>query len=197
MTETVLHMLGHVGTDVDHRRVGEGIDLSTFRLASTPRRWDKSQRGYVDGATNWITVQCWRSLAAHVRDSVRRGDPVIVVGRLKTEEWTKDEVRNTRFVLEATAVGHDLTRGTSSFVKAVRQAGPVSDESADALAAVQEIERDQESVTGPSEPEPADLELDEITDATPVATTPESPTPDSSAPGEGGQTRRGGWRRAS
>jgi single-strand DNA-binding protein len=197
MTETVLHMLGHVGTDVDHRKVGEGIDLSTFRLASTPRRWDKGQRGYVDGATNWITVQCWRSLAAHVRDSVRRGDPVIVVGRLKTEEWTKDEVRNTRFVLEATAVGHDLTRGTSSFVKAVRQAGPVTDESADALAAVQEIERDQESVTGPSEPEPADLDLDEVSDQSTVGTTTDSSASDAAAHGDGGQSGRAGWPRAS
>jgi single-strand DNA-binding protein len=189
MTETVLHMLGRVGTDVDHRRVGEGIDLSTFRLASTPRRWDKAQRGYVDGATNWITVQCWRSLAAHVRDSVRRGDPVIVVGRLKTEEWTKDDVRNTRFVLEATAVGHDLTRGTSSFVKAVRQASPVSDESADALAAVQEIERDQESVTGPTDPGPFDP--DEISDQA-ATTTPETP-----ASGDSGRSGRAGWPRAS
>ncbi len=158
MTETVLHMLGHVGTDVDHRKVGAGIDLSTFRLASTPRRWDRAQRGYVDGTTSWITVQCWRSLAAHVRDSVRRGDPVIVVGRLKTEQWTKDDVRNTRFVLEATAVGHDLSRGTSSFVKAPRQAEPVSDESQDAIAALRDIERDAEMYAEPTESEPSDVE---------------------------------------
>jgi len=52
MTDTILHMVGHVGTDVDYRRVGSGTDLSTFRLAATPRRWDRAQRQHVDGTTN-------------------------------------------------------------------------------------------------------------------------------------------------
>jgi single-strand DNA-binding protein len=122
MTDTVIHMLGHAGTDVEHRQVGNGTDLSTFRLASTPRRFDRGANQFIDGTTTWITVQCWRSLAAHVRDSVRRGDPLIVVGKLKTEEWTKDDARHTRMVLEATAVGHDLSRGVSAFSKVHRVA---------------------------------------------------------------------------
>jgi single-strand DNA-binding protein len=141
MTETVLHVVGHVGTDVDHRKVGEGTDLSTFRLATTPRRWDRQKGGYVDGTTTWFTVQCWRALAAHVRDSIRRGDPVLVVGRLKTEEWTKDETRNSRIVLVATAVGHDLSRGVSSFRKAPRPSESPTDEPVGVREALEEIER--------------------------------------------------------
>lgn len=123
MNETVIHMVGHVGTDVDCRRTATGVEVCTFRMASTPRRFDRATRQYVDGTTNWITVHCWRSLATHVRDAVHRGDPVIVIGRLRTEEWTKDGVRQSRFVLEALAVGHDLTRGVSSFRKAAATAG--------------------------------------------------------------------------
>ena len=122
MNETVIHMVGHVGTDVDSRRTATGVEVSTFRLASTPRRFDRATRQYVDGTTNWITVQCWRSLAGHVRDAVHRGDPVIVIGRLRTEEWTKEGVRQSRFVLEALAVGHDLTRGVSTFRKSTAAA---------------------------------------------------------------------------
>lgn len=140
MSETVLSMIGHVGTDIDYRKVGNGTDLSTFRLATTPRRWDRNQRQYVDGTTSWISVQCWRSLAVHVRDSVRRGDPVILVGKLKTEEWTKDGVRNSRFVLEAVSVGHDLNRGVSTFHKVVRPLEAPVDEGLAATEALQEIE---------------------------------------------------------
>ncbi len=140
MTDTILNMIGHVGTDIDHRRVGSGTDLSTFRLAATPRRWDRSQRQYVDGTTSWITVQCWRTLAEHVRDSLRRGDPVIAVGKLKTEEWTKDGVRNSRFILEGMSVGHDLNRGVSTFRKVVRQPDNPLDDRAEAQDAVHEIE---------------------------------------------------------
>ncbi|MGI8887591.1 MAG: single-stranded DNA-binding protein [Nocardioidaceae bacterium] len=140
MTDTVLHIVGHVGTDVDHRRVGSGTDLATFRLATTPRRWDRNQRQYVDGTTNWISVQCWRSLAVHVRDSVRRGDPVMVIGKLRTEEWTKDSIRNSRLILEATAVGHDLNRGLSRFQKSARQIESSEDDTQMAMKALQDIE---------------------------------------------------------
>ncbi len=132
MNETMLYLIGHVGTDVDHRRVGNGTDLARFRLASTPRRFDKHQGTFVDGNTNWMSVQCWRSLAVHVSESIRRGDPVIVVGKLKTEEWEKDGQRNSRFVLEASAVGHDLSRGVSTFTKASRSE-PAGDEAAEAI----------------------------------------------------------------
>jgi single-strand DNA-binding protein len=140
MTDTVIHIVGHVGTDIDHRRVGSGTDLSTFRVASTPRRWDRGQRAYVDGTTTWLSVQCWRTLAVHVRDSVRRGDPVIVVGKLKTEEWTKDGVRNSRFILDALAVGHDLNRGVSNFRKLARPVEAPLDDNQEALDAIQDIE---------------------------------------------------------
>ncbi len=140
MSETPISMIGYVGTDVDYRKVGSGTDLSTFRLATTPRRWDRGQRQYVDGTTSWISVQCWRALAVHVRDSVRRGDPVIVVGKLKTEEWTKDGVRNSRFVVEAVSTGHDLSRGISTFHKVARQVAAPVDESLAATEALQEIE---------------------------------------------------------
>jgi single-strand DNA-binding protein len=127
MTDTVIHMIGHAGTDIDYRQVGNGTDLSTFRLASTPRRFDRASEKFVDGTTNWITVQCWRLLALHVRDSVRRGDPLVVVGRLKTEEWEKDGTRYSRMVLDALAVGHDLNRGVSAFRKAARLADARTD----------------------------------------------------------------------
>ncbi len=155
MTDTVMHMVGHVGTDVDYRKVGSGTDLSTFRLATTPRRWDRNQRAYVDGTTSWITVQCWRTLALHVRDSIRRGDPVLVIGKLKTEEWIKDDVRNSRFVLEAVTVGHDLNRGVSSFEKVVRQVEATVDDSAAAVEAIERLENtesvsyDERDAAGP------------------------------------------------
>ncbi len=140
MFETMIHAVGHVGTDVDHREVGSGTHLSTFRLATTPRYWDRAQRAYVDGTTNWLSVQCWRALALHVFESLKRGDPVVVIGKLKTQEWVRDGVRSSRFVLEATAVGHDLTRGVSSFTKMARIPDPAPDHNQAALQAAQEVE---------------------------------------------------------
>lgn len=141
MTDTVIHMVGHVGTDVAHRKLESGIDLSTFRLAVTPRRWDRNERRYVDGTTNWMNVTCWRTLAVHVKESVRCGDPVIVTGKLKTEEWESAEgVRKSRFSIEATTVGHDLSRGTSIFRKMARRVEAQVNESAELGEALEELE---------------------------------------------------------
>ncbi len=153
MTETMIQIVGHVGTDIDHRELGTGTHLSTFRMAATPRYYDRNQRAYVDGVTNWLSVQCWRSLAVHVRESLKRGDPVIVVGRLKTQEWVKDGVRHSRFILDANAIGHDLTRGVATFTKRSRvSAEPFADHAQAALQAAQELE--EATAALPSEPNP-------------------------------------------
>lgn len=141
MSETVMHVVGHVGTEVDHREVGNGTHLSTFRLATTPRYYDRGQRAYVDGATNWLSVQCWRSLALHVFQAVSKGDPVIVVGKLKTQEWEKDGQRSSRLILEATAVGHDLSRGVGTFTRLTRSAEPLVSSAAEAREAARAVEQ--------------------------------------------------------
>lgn len=130
MSDTIIHVVGHVGTEVDRREVAGGTPFCTFRLATTPRYYDRGQRGYVDGTTNWLSVECWRSLALHVVQSVGKGDPVIVIGKLRTQEWEKDGQRSSRLLVEAVAVGHDLSRGVSRFTKSVRYGDPGADRSA-------------------------------------------------------------------
>ena len=119
MNETLVTVQGYVGTAVTLKDVGES-QVATFRLASTPRRFDKNVNGWVDQETNWFTVNAWRGLARHCADSLSNGDPVVVHGRLTCQSWTNAEGQKvTNMVLEATCAGHDLTRGTSTFEKAL------------------------------------------------------------------------------
>ena len=121
--EALVQMTGHVGTEVDVRGNGS---VTAFRLACTPRVRGKDGE-YSDGNTTWIDVTCFRSLAAHVAASVRKGDPVIVIGKLRTSVWTKDGQTRERLVLEAETVGHDLSRGTAIFRKSVRATSEPAD----------------------------------------------------------------------
>src|SRR5919112_5283456 len=114
--EALVQMTGHVGTEVDIRGNGS---VTAFRLACTPRVRGKDGE-YSDGNTTWIDVTCFRSLAAHVAASIRKGDPVIVVGKLRTSVWEKDGQTRERIGLEAETVGHDLTRGTAIFRRTSR-----------------------------------------------------------------------------
>ncbi len=93
------------------------VPYTSFRLASTPRHFDRAQGVWVEGRTEWLTVKVFRDTALNVALSVQKGQPIIVTGRLRTEEWQGENGTRSTVVLEASALGHDLTRGRSTFVK--------------------------------------------------------------------------------
>lgn len=121
MNESVVTLQGWVGNDVDLRDVGD-TQVASFRLGCTPRY--NRAGAWVDGETSWFTVNCWRSLGRNVADSVRRGDAVVVQGRVKVDVWEREEGKppSVSWVVDASFVGHDLNRGTSYFAKSVRVA---------------------------------------------------------------------------
>jgi single-strand DNA-binding protein len=120
MNETGITLQGWLGQDVTVHQVGD-VTLAKFRVASTPRRFRRSSGDWVDGPTQWFTVNAWRTLGEHCARSLRRGDPVMIQGRLNASTWlNRDNIEVTTYEIEATAVGHDLNRGVSSFAKAQR-----------------------------------------------------------------------------
>ena len=125
MTDTLVTLHGWVGGDVTFR-TPKDISVASFRVACTPRV--KRNGSWEDGETTWYSVTAWRSLAENVRDSIHRGEAVIVHGRLRTRTWSRGagEPEQMALEVEATLVGHDLNRGTSAFLKKQRGA---SDES--------------------------------------------------------------------
>ena len=141
MSEIHLSVVGNVGGDVQFRTGRNGTDVASFRVASTPRYYDRRKDRWSDGQTTWLTVVCYRSLAQHVASSVQKGDPVLAVGKLRTQTWTRpDGSAASREVLEAAAVGHDLARSTSAFRRTRRAVEP-ADESTDIGAVIEEVEQ--------------------------------------------------------
>lgn len=118
MNEPFVTFQGWVGGDVVFRDTKEG-HVANLRVACTPRIRRKGE--WTDGQTSWFSVACWRALADNVRESVRKGDPVIVHGRLRTDVWQREDNKiSTTYVVEAVYVGHDLSRGTSVFSRSTR-----------------------------------------------------------------------------
>jgi single-strand DNA-binding protein len=118
MNESYVTLQGWVGNDVDLRDVGE-TQCASFRVGSTPRYIKNGT--WVDGQTSWYTINCWRGLGKNVADSIRRGDAVVVHGRVRVDVWEREgHPASVTWIVDATFVGHDLNRGTSSFAKAAR-----------------------------------------------------------------------------
>lgn len=117
MYSTELTVRGNV---VDEPRVhvtDSGHMVVNFRLASTERRHVRESNDWVDGNRLFLSISCWRALAEHVADSVHKGQPVIVHGRLYSREYERDGQNRLEYKLDADAVGHDLSRGRSTFAK--------------------------------------------------------------------------------
>lgn len=119
MFDTYVTVVGNVLTAPDWRRTTQSKSLvANFKVASTARRLDREKGQWVDGNSLRLRVNCWRKLAEGVAASIMVGDPVIVVGRLYTRDWTDAEGNNrTLYEMEAIAVGHDLSRGRGRFVR--------------------------------------------------------------------------------
>ncbi len=117
--DATIWITGNVGSEVKLSEPREGLTYASFRLGCTPRSWRSD--GWRDDETTWIPVVCSKALALNVKSSIGKGDPVVVVGRLRTDRWTgSDGVEHERLKLDAQSVGHDLSRGTSVFRKTTR-----------------------------------------------------------------------------
>jgi len=119
--ENTAIVVGNLAADPEYRRLDNNAEVTNFRVGSTRRRFDKDSGTWVDLETSWWRVSCWRGLAANTAASLRKGDRVIVVGRVRTNFWEKEDGRSgTSVGIEADAVGHDLAWGTSRFQRIVR-----------------------------------------------------------------------------
>jgi len=123
--ELTLTLVGWLGTEPRHYPGTNGATpFTTFRMASTRRWFDREKGVWADGRTEWFTVKSWRSAARNVAESLRKGDPVVVHGRLSTEEWTGPDGSRTALVLDAIAIGPDLAYGSARYSRTVHGAGP-------------------------------------------------------------------------
>lgn len=117
MNDTVT-IMGFIGNDPQPAITGTGVSVLNFRVGSTQRRYDAKAGEWVDSGTNWYSVSAYRQLADHARDSLRKGQPVIVTGRLKVRDWDNGNgARGSALDLDADAIGHDLRWGSSAFVR--------------------------------------------------------------------------------
>jgi single-strand DNA-binding protein len=111
----IITLTGFVATIPRVVTTQEGLAITSFRLASSQRRFDRAQEKWVDGETNWYTVTTFRQLAANAAVSVKKGERVVVTGRLRIRDWENGDRAGTNIDIEADAVGHDLSWGTAAF----------------------------------------------------------------------------------
>lgn len=121
MNDAQTTVIGWLAADPKYVATSTGTPLMSLRLGCTPRRYDRESGQWQDAESMFLTVNCWRGLAENVNASeMKRGDPVVVTGRLRIREYVKDEQIRFSAVIDATTLGHDLTRGSALFRRVQR-----------------------------------------------------------------------------
>jgi single-strand DNA-binding protein len=129
LNDAQISLTGYVATQPVTRLVKEGVTNVSMRVAWTPRRQDRATGEWVDGNTSYATVICWRKLATNVAICLRKGDPVMIKGRLSVRSYEDKEGRpRTSVEVDATSVGHDLNRGVATFQRIRPQTGMTASE---------------------------------------------------------------------
>lgn len=132
MNDITCTVIGNLVSDVSLRFTRTGDPVASFRIASNARRYDKASERWVDGESHFFQVSCFRSLATNVVESLFKGMPIVVTGRLRTHEREQPcgtENHVVRYVdIDATTVGPDLMRGTAVFTRTKRESVAAAEE---------------------------------------------------------------------
>jgi single-strand DNA-binding protein len=115
MYGTPITITGNVVDDVALRTTESGLSRVSFRVASTQRRRDRDSGQWVDGHKLFVNVTFWRDFAENVASSLKKGDPIVVHGRIYSKQYMKDETSRVSYEVEPESIGHDLSRGVSRF----------------------------------------------------------------------------------
>jgi single-strand DNA-binding protein len=122
--ETVITVVGNLVDDPELRFTASGAAVAKFRVASTPRVFDRQTSEWRDGETLFLTCSVWRQAAENVAESLTKGTRVIVQGRLKQRSYEDREgIKRTVFELEVDEVGASLRSATAKVTRAAGRGG--------------------------------------------------------------------------
>jgi single-strand DNA-binding protein len=122
--DTQITVVGNLVSDPELRYTPTGVAVANFRVASTPRTFDRQANEWKDGDSLFLTCNVWRQAAENVAESLQRGMRVIVSGRLRQRSYeTQQGEKRTVFEVEVDDVGPSLLRASAKVTRAQRTGG--------------------------------------------------------------------------
>lgn len=122
--ETTITIVGNLVDDPELRFTPAGAAVANFRIASTPRTFDKQANEWKDGDALFLGVNVWREQAENVAESLTKGMRVVITGVLKSRQYeTREGEKRTVFEVTADEVAPSLKYATAKVTRASRQGG--------------------------------------------------------------------------
>jgi single-strand DNA-binding protein len=122
--DTQITVVGNLVSDPELRYTPTGVAVANFRVASTPRTFDRQANEWKDGDSLFLTCNVWRQAAENVAESLQRGMRVIVTGRLHQRSYeTREGEKRTVFEVEVDDVGPSMRNASAKVAKSNRSGG--------------------------------------------------------------------------
>ncbi|MFE7017637.1 single-stranded DNA-binding protein [Streptomyces sp. NPDC057651] len=122
--ETVITVTGNVVADPELRFTPSGAPVANFRIASTPRHFDREANEWKDGEPLFLGVSAWRQLGENVAESIQKGARVVIVGRLVQRQYEKtDGSKGSSYEITADEVAPSLKNATAVVTKTTGNGG--------------------------------------------------------------------------
>ena len=122
--ETVITVVGNLTDDPELRFTPSGAAVANFRVASTPRTFNRQTNEWEDGEALFLSCSIWRQAAENVAESLQKGMRVVVQGRLKSRSYeTREGEKRTVMELDVEEVGPSLKYATAKVTRTTRQGG--------------------------------------------------------------------------
>lgn len=122
--ETPITVVGNLVADPELRFTPAGVAVANFRIASTPRTYNRDTGQWDEGDALFLTCNVWRGAAENVAESLTKGMRVIVNGRLRQRSYqTREGENRTVFEVEVDEVGPSLKYASASVSRNPREGG--------------------------------------------------------------------------
>ena len=113
-------MVGTLVADPELKYTPNGNAVARFTVAANDRRFNAAAGEWVDAGAAFLRCSLWRQAAENVAESLRKGDRVIVTGRLKQHNFEADGIKRTAFELDVAEIGPSLRFATAKVNKLTR-----------------------------------------------------------------------------
>jgi len=121
MNETTCTLTGNLTADPELRFTPSGAAVANFTVAATPRTFDKTTNQWRDGEALFLRCTLWGQPAENLAESLRRGDRVIVTGRLRQRSFeTREGDKRTTIELDVDEICASLNFTTVKLTQTER-----------------------------------------------------------------------------
>lgn len=117
-------VVGNLTKDPILKYLPTGKAVINFTVACNHGRYDRETQSWVESEAAFFRIECWEVLAENIAETLRKGDPVIVVGRMICRTYEQDGKTRESWELKAETVGPDLRKRAASLRRVLRSSHP-------------------------------------------------------------------------